>query len=465
MNKYKINIASYFKTTLVAMLLGALFTGVIIYFAQRDVIERASTAYNDKMLKQYIKKIVIAQNEELSNEHPDDYRIQIHLGYLHRVIQEYDKAESYYKKAVSKMPLGVYKPLYELTNFYIEQKRYEEAYDQLEKFPYSNKANVLTYLSKLYEKFGDVYFQDKQYYNSVKEYKNALSFREKLTKSTKHLKRINRKLYDSSIVLADKYMNNDMPEEATVFLETALKAKPNDFNAQYKIAIANVNLDTEKSYYYFKKLFKRDAYKVDYKIYKALMEKMAYEYEMNGDYTNAKLFRFRAKDLVSNVAENIMYPSDVEFKITKKSLYRKNKKCKILYQFDLKNLSNISIKTLKMKTIYKIGDKVFEEYEKDILMPGCSILSGDTFNDIGVVPKKERIYKKEEIPQINIEVYLYKKDPKKAFCAYKGYLFEEKAVEVKNPHHHVDYGAYIKFFANQVLNLGTSFKSYKDSLK
>jgi hypothetical protein len=94
MIKPEIDILSYVKTILISLAVAMLFSCVLIYFAQLDVINHSSSRYNEKILRDYIKNTVIIQNEDLEMQYPDDYRIDIHLGYLNQVIEDYAKAES-----------------------------------------------------------------------------------------------------------------------------------------------------------------------------------------------------------------------------------------------------------------------------------------------------------------------------------------------------------------------------------
>ena len=88
MNKRKkIDIYPYIQTILWAIFLACLFSGGVIYYAQYDVINNSYSRYNDKALMEYIRNTVIIQNEDLEFNHPDDYRIDIHLGYLHSVVK------------------------------------------------------------------------------------------------------------------------------------------------------------------------------------------------------------------------------------------------------------------------------------------------------------------------------------------------------------------------------------------
>ena len=93
MNKYKINFFSYITTILWTILGACIFAGVIIYYAQYDVMNNASLHYSERVFNEYIKNTVISQNEDLEATYPNDYRIDIHLGYLYSVVKEFDKSD------------------------------------------------------------------------------------------------------------------------------------------------------------------------------------------------------------------------------------------------------------------------------------------------------------------------------------------------------------------------------------
>ena len=65
MNKYKINFISYITTILWTINGAIIFAGMIIYYAQYDVINNASSQYSERVFNEYIKNTVISQNEDL----------------------------------------------------------------------------------------------------------------------------------------------------------------------------------------------------------------------------------------------------------------------------------------------------------------------------------------------------------------------------------------------------------------
>lgn len=465
MNNKTVNIYSYITTIFWAMFAACLFSGAIIYYAQYDVINNASSRYNERMLNEYIKNTVISQNEDLEAEHPNDYRIDIHLGYLHKVIREYNKAEMYYKKAVQKAPLGVYKPLYELGSFYVETDRLKDAREALESLPDKSGKTLIKYQSYLCRKLGDAYYKKGLYYYALENYEEAMYYWNKQRKpGTNYTKEVNKKIFQSTINIADICVNDNKIDEAILFLKRAEKIYPKNFNVLYKLALTTANNKPEESYKYFKTVFKSNPVKVDYTAYYKLLDNLSAKYEFEGDYVNAKLFAFRAKNLINIVSEEIIYPKDIDFKVTGTTLYKLNKKYKILIKYNLQNISNMPIKKLNMDVVYKLDNKIIEEYTKQILEPNQTLLIGDSLNESTIIPNLFRKYKNSEIPKLTAEIYLYKTKDNK-ICVFKDNLFEQQQkVEIKQSKQSLDCQSYIKFFAHQILHIKYAIQSYIDSL-
>lgn len=463
MNSKVIDIYSYVKTILLSMFCACLFTGAVIYYAQNDVINNATSSYSEKVLNEYIKSTVISQNELLEAERPNDYRIDIHLGYLYKVVKDYDKAEYFYKKAVEKQPLGIYKASYELASFYTERYRLEDAKQILNSFPQKSNPNLIKYQSYLHRKLGDAYYKQSLYYYAMENYENALYYWKKLSKPEKaYTREVNEKIYDSAINIADICINHDRVKEAITFLKHAEQIKSNDFKLKYKLALALANSNPEESYKYFKQIYKYDPSKVDYTAYYNVLENLSAKYYVEGDYPKSKLFKFRAEKLLEDVSENLIYPNNIDFKITNATLYKLNGKYKILIKFNLQNISNIPIKRLSMDVVYKLDNKVIEEYTRT-LVEDEALGIGDSIADGTIVPKLFRKYKPADIQNISAEIYLYKMKNRR-ICVFNDKLFVPKKVEIKQPMYSIDCDSYIRFFAEQILNIKDSLKFFKNNL-
>ncbi|MGN1153484.1 MAG: tetratricopeptide repeat protein [Candidatus Gastranaerophilaceae bacterium] len=462
MNKKNIDIYSYIKTIILSMFCACIFTGAIIYYAQNDVINNISSGYSERVLNEYIKNTVISQNELLEAERPNDYRIDIHLGYLYKVVKDFDKAEYFYKKAVEKQPLGIYKASYELASFYIERERLDEAKYILESLPQKSNSTLIKYQSYLHRKLGDAYYKQELFYYALEDYEDALYYWKKLyTPQKAYTQEINKKIYNSAINIADICINHDRVKDAIGFLRRAERVKSNDFNLKYKLALALANYEPEQSCEYFKQIYKHNPSKVNYNAYYQVLDNLSAKYYDEGDYPKSKLYRFRAEKLLEDVSENILYPSNIDFKITNSSLYKLNGKYKILINYTLQNISNIPIKRLSMDVVYKLNDKVLEEYTKT-LIESEALGVGDSITD-GIVPKLFRKYKPSDIQNISVTVYLYK-NPDKRICVFNDKLFVTKQFNVEQPKYNIDCDSYIKFFAEQILNIKDSLKLFKNNL-
>lgn len=465
MNKRKkIDIYPYIQTILWAIFLACLFSGGVIYYAQYDVMNNAYSRYNDRALKDYIKNTVIIQNEDIEFNHPDDYRIDIHLGYLYNVIKEYDRAEEYYLKAIQKAPEGIYRPVYELASFYIERGRYDEAKAILMTFPQVPQTPIIKYQSYLYRKLGDAFNKRGQYGYALNEYEKSLEYWKKLKRPEKtYTREVNDCIYDTANKLADLCINNNKVHEGIMYLNMAEKSKPRDFNVQYKLALATAETEPERSYKYFKKLFKEDPTKVDYVAYYNVIQTLIYQYELEGDDINVKLYQFRAQHLMEQVENSLIYSRDVDFRITNISLYKIGNQFKVLLKYNLQNISQNPIKQLNMEVVYKYDGDVYETYEENLLENGHYLFTGNSIKDATIVPKVYKKYNKTDLSKLSAEIYLYKY-PDKKICIFNDYLFD-KGTKIKQSKHGVDCESYIRFFASQILNFGSTLKTYQNSQK
>ena len=461
MNKYKIDIFSYISTILWSLLAAIIFSGGLIYYAQYDVINNSSVKCDDKVLHEYIKNTVITQNENLETEHPEDYRIDLHLGYLYKIIEEYDKAEYYYMKAIKKAPLGIYRPYYELANFYIEIGKFDKAEIVMKIFPEKANAPIIKYQSYLNRKMADMYYDKEKYYYALNKYIKAKDFWIKLNKpSIGYINSLNERIAITAIDLADIIVNANKIDEAVYFLKIAENARPKDFNVRYKLALVLSESDPEESYKYFKKLFDENPLKIDYKAYYKLLENLSLIYQCEGDYTKAKLFAFRANHLLEFVSEYLIYAKDIDFKILEKKIFTSNNKSKIIFKYNLKNISDMTFKRLNIDVVYKLYGKEIETYSRNIIGTTNYLYAGDDITGT-IIPKKTKKYSQQDIKNITMEIYLYKQNNRK-LCIYNDYLFNDKE-KINQSNLGLDWRSNIEFFVKQILNFDNSIKIYKDS--
>src|SRR5574344_143729 len=422
--KPEIDILSYFKTIGMTLLIAMVFSGVIIYFAQLDVINHASSQYDDRRLKDYIKKTVILQNEDLESEYPDDYRIDIHLGYLNKVVEDYTKAEMYYQRAIEKAPYNCYQPYYEMASLYVVMKRYDEAEDIMNRLPEKPNKALIKYKSQIFKAIGDEYFNLGKWDIALKKYDKVLYYQDKLPMPQSGvIEYINSQKFICDINLADIYVNEDKMDMAVKLLKAAEHFAPDNFTLQYKLALAQTTTNPLESYNYFKKLFDEDPSKINYLAYYNLIDAISEMYYEQGDSVNGDLYDFKAKQLLDFVETKIIYPNDVIFKISDKKLYSINRRSKILLTLNIQNCATIPIKSLSADVTYKKGKKVIETYTKKIITKENELATGNTIPEITVMPKKFTMIKKKNVPKLNVEVYLYKSD-KNRICVYSGKVFD-----------------------------------------
>lgn len=459
--KEPINYLAYIKTIFLSMLSALVCLIIIVIYASNQVINNPSYKDNETLLKQYIKDTVIIQNEDLEAEYPDNYLIDLHLGYLYKTIKEYNTAEQYYLKAVQKAPISIYKPKYELASFYIEIGKIAKAKKIIEALPEEPNTNLLKYQTSLYEKLGDYYTNQGLYYYAMENYEEANYYNGKLLNS-KNTKRLKDKYFESAINIADICVEHSKVDNAIEYLGKALKIKPNDFNTQYKYALVNVNKNPELSYKYFSKLFKQDPTKINYIAYHELLDRLSDNYYEEGDLTKAKLYDYRAKSLLEYVSENLIYPKDIDFKIIDSTLYTSNGKSKVIIKYNLQNISHITIKRLDMDVVYKINGKEIETYTKKLITNENPLAVGEVAVDNTIIPKIMKKYKATDIPEITVEIYLYKSLDRK-LCVYNDKIFKDK-IKTKTPEHYIDNESYLRYFVHGIRNFNSSLKTFKNNL-
>ena len=76
---------------------------------------------------------------------------------------------------------------------------------------------------------------------------------------------------------------------------------------------------------------------VDYIAYYNVIQSLIYQYELEGDDINVKLYQFRAQHLMEQVENSLIYPRDVDFRITNISLYKIGNQFKVLLKYNLQN--------------------------------------------------------------------------------------------------------------------------------
>ena len=186
------------------------------------------------------------------------------------------------------------------------------------------------------------------------------------------------------------------------------------------------------------------------------------EYAISGDTARAKLYDFRAKELLENVYRNLIYLQDIDFRITNASLVKRGDKYKIIIKFTLQNISNYIIPNLSMDVVYKLNNQIIETYSRQLIDSSNHLLPGDSIGESTIIPDTYRKYQQADIPNISVEVLLYKNKNRK-LTVYNGPIFNNTKIKIEQSRNYLDCQSYIKFFAEQLLNFSHAFSSYKES--
>lgn len=153
---------------------------------------------------------------EILKDEPENAEVLDLLGVLYYQVKEYDKAETYIKKAISLKPRLYY--LENLARVYLDRGNYDTAvalYEDLVKQAptYENYFNLAM-----------AYKQSKNWANAKKTYHKALE--------------INPKGYESYFNLAYLALNDNDPHQAISCYKKALEIKPDDWESMYFLSLA-----------------------------------------------------------------------------------------------------------------------------------------------------------------------------------------------------------------------------------
>jgi len=175
--------------------------------SMNSLVEAFSKSYEAENAKNYI----IAINRLKAGYDPDNYVINIRLGWLNYLAKQYTESIYYYQKSISLRPyaiearFGCVKPLSALEEWDKVKKQYIEI---LTIDPQNTIANYW---------LGLIYYNRKDFYNAVKLFEKIVN-----------LYPLD---YDSVIMLAWSKLNYGKQQEARVLFDQALIIRPNDSSA------------------------------------------------------------------------------------------------------------------------------------------------------------------------------------------------------------------------------------------
>ena len=188
---------------------------VLFLFMSIAALAQSADALQNAFVKSYIaeneKNYPSAISELKVVYQPDDYIINIRLGWLNYLDKQYTESANYYKKSITLRPyaiearFGCVKPLSALEDWEGVKKQYLEI---LNIDPQNTLANYW---------LGVVYYNRKDFISAVKLFEKVVN-----------LYPLD---YDSVIMLAWAKLKSNKPAEAKVLFQQALIIRPNDSSA------------------------------------------------------------------------------------------------------------------------------------------------------------------------------------------------------------------------------------------
>ncbi len=427
MNKQ--TIIGYLKTILFSFLFALITTiGIVAYTLNTiNVEEHIRAQQEEEKIDDETLDVMIAKSEYLKSLKPGSYSVSLKLALLYELKGDMKTAEEEYKSAINKAPYHEFKPKFEFSKFLINNKRYGEAEAVMNGIGEKPKTKLITYKGEIFESLGDKYFEQNRFDLAQQKYNKSKVYYGTLHKN-KNTKTLNEKIASSLVYLAEDKVKQNKADEAIEHLYDAKKLI-NSPLIKYQLAILLIAKDPVKSCKYFDEVFKEAPHLINYKEYLALLTGLSEYEESRGNYVQADLYKFKIKKVKNYYIENIVKLADFDIdtavgRIRTNRIFRTYK---IDFIFRFKNKSLLEMKNVYLQFVFKDGDNVLYEVNKQVVTPDNILEPGASIDYIQL--SSPRKHYKELPKEIKAEIYASKQ-----FDAYKILLKEIYIVKSKKKH-------------------------------
>jgi tetratricopeptide (TPR) repeat protein len=403
----------YLRTFLITIFLVLLTIVIIFVNLQHEVYKEEEEKAKQSKYEQidyYLIGILIDKTKYAETQTPKDYNINIKLGVLYEVKKDYKSAEEEYKKAINKAPYLEFSPYYKLARMYLALNRIDDAQkimDELEEKPIKS---LIEYKADIYERLGNLYYQNGDYENAITKYKKALLYA-KIIKS-KYIKELTSSLASSYVYLAQEKVSTMQIEDAIKAFEEALKLVDAPI-IKYQLAILLMNKAPNLAYEYLQEVANESPEIINYNQYSKFLSRLADEAKENGDYTQAQLYEYKIKKIKKYFNTNVLSVNDIKIADIKAGfiINEVKEKGNIYLNMRLKNISKHDIESLYLKILFKDENIELGEYFKQIVDKKSIFRAGEygpviAVKVLDILPKKEDYLKKNK--KIKAEIYLFK---------------------------------------------------------
>ncbi len=420
-------ILEYFRTVAISFCVALFFTVLLAFHARSEMIKNLylSAEEQNKLDKQVAMKLV--QEADFTKDlNRKKYTICMQVGNIYEMAGQYKNAEYAYRVALTKTKSSNYMPYYALIRVLVSQEKFIEAENIIKSIQDLKSSKLVKFKTRSYIIIGDKYYSIGKFLSAAKNYERANYYYNRFKIKDKFVEEsIKARIVNAYVQAADVMVKNNLCKDAVIFIEKAKQYAPDDFEIQYKLAILYSDLDPVKSLKYFEPLLEKQPQNVDYSIYNKALMKAANISDLEGDYTLAKLYRYKIYSTDVFVNRKVVYKNDIETIVTAFNVKKLWFKYKLNAKYKFKNVSNSDVQKLYAEFVLRQNDKELEIVKKNCASKVRPFLSngGETL-EIPVVFGKN-IFTKKELEQYYIDIYLYKDEK------YKTHVFTMK-VPVKS---------------------------------
>lgn len=398
---------TFFLTVMAAFL--AVVVMVIFMLHQISSENYIKEKAEDDTLDLKMIEILIEKNKYLLEQYPENYKINLKLGFLYETKKDYPNAEIEYKAAIYKVPYYEYKPYYDLALLYIKLGRLEEAQSLMDDLVEKPNKKLIKYKAEVYSKLGDAYYDKANYEEAALKYQKAIVYYEAL-KFEKEIKQLQGSLASAYVYLADEKMTEAKVDEAILYLNKArlvIKAPI----LTYKLGVLLSQTEPELACQCFDEVFKKEPTLINYEEYYNLLTKLAQNAQYEDNPAKIALYEYKIKKIKKYYSENLLSVSDVEIsdETGKIDINRLFRNYRVSLSLALKNTSKYDINSLFLEVVFKDKDEVIERYSKQIVEELTPLKSDEKFPLLYIQTGKINVT--DDFPKkIKVEIYVSKKE-------------------------------------------------------
>lgn len=407
-NKIKTLIFSYLKTFILTIIAIFVTLAIVFAFAQYNAYNNIiNTRIQDDKIEYYLIGMLIDKNKYLEEKYPKNYKINLKLGILYEIAQNYISSEQQYKMAMAKAPFDEFQPTYKLANLYIRLTRTSEAEELMAKIQERADKSLIKYKGEIYNKLGDYFYNCGNYRTAIEKYEKAL-FYYKILKA-KEIKNLNNSMASAYVYLADEEVYNMKIQDAVETLKAAISIIDAPI-LKYKLALLLTQKDPELAYKYFEEVFKKEPSIISYDFYEQFLLHRADEALAQGKKSESDLMQYRAKKFKEYYQNNILSVDDVSIEYCKGNItYDKwKKKYTVNLEMQLKNTSLRNLDSLFIQIIFREENKEITDYFEQIIDKNSVLKTGSLSPVINIQMSKKEFNRDDKRKTMIAEVYVSK---------------------------------------------------------